>query len=243
MAVTSEGLTLTEQQRKAQAAITVRLITQMKLLWPLLDLTDLDRTSPLWLSFVQQLLLDSHAESVAVAREYLRQFRIAEVGTTIAVFDKIRVALDPAATTAMRVTGPVKVKQSMTAGLSLSQAGRLAFSETARTAQLLVLNGGRQMIETGIRRDRRTIGYQRVTDGNPCYFCAMLASRGPVYRKDSFANAKVHIGCGCSLEPVYSRDTNWLKRSEEYAAVYAGVTPGANQTVVAAFRAAYDAQR
>jgi len=243
MAVTTEGTTLTEQQRRAQAGVTRRLIAQMKLLWPLLDLTDLDRTSTLWLSFVQQLLLDSHAESVAVAREYLREFRIAELGTTIALFDKINVGLDPTATTAMRVTGPVKVKQSMTAGLSLSQAGRLAFNETARTAQMLVLNGGRQMIESGIRRDRRALGYQRVTDGNPCYFCAMLASRGPVYRKDSFANAKVHIGCGCTLEPVYSRDTQWLARSEEYAAIYANVEPGSNQTVVAAFRAAYNAQR
>lgn len=44
------------------------------------------------------------------------------------------------------------------------------------------LMGGRDLLEETARADRAVVGWARVTDGDPCHFCALLASRGAVYR-------------------------------------------------------------
>jgi hypothetical protein len=76
-----------------------------------------------------------------------------------------------------------------------------------------VQNGGRQTLYDGIQEDPVALGYIRVTRQDPCYFCAMLASRGIVFGQDSFDEsdprftgegaAKVHDWCHCTLKPVY----------------------------------------
>jgi hypothetical protein len=242
VASTVAAARLTEQQRRDQVRVAKELIVSLRARWVLLNPADLDGSTATWLAFAVARLDAAHSESARIALAYLQGFRRLEVGAPLTAFEKITVPLRrPEA--ALYFTGPVKIKQGMTAGLTLVQASSRAFKELSRTAQMLALNGGRDTIKAGIRRDRKALGYQRVTDGSPCYFCALLASRGPVYRKDSFANARVHIGCGCTLEPVYSHDTEWVGRSREYAEIYANVSPGANQTVVAAFRQTYDSQR
>lgn len=242
MAVTAAGATLTQEQRRQQVRLARELIASLRATWSLLNVARIDETTATWLAFAIAELERRHTESSRIALAYLQAFRGAEIGTGLPSLDTIEVRLRRAEA-ALYFSGPVKIKQGIAAGKTPAVAATSAFNLMARTAQMLALDGGRDTIRAGIRRDRRVIGYQRVTDGNPCYFCAMLASRGPVYRKDSFGNAKVHIGCGCSLEPVYSRDTQWVGQAREYADIYANVTPGANQTVVAAFRQAYDAQR
>ena len=80
----------------------------------------------------------------------------------------------------------------------------------------LVSDGGRapllREVSTG---GHGAVGYARVVDADPCLFCAMLASRGAVYRSDAFSESnglfsgdgafKVHDGCQCTLEPVYGK--------------------------------------
>ena len=66
------------------------------------------------------------------------------------------------------------------------------------------------------------IGYARVLTGSEnCSFCAMLASRGPVYRSEKTAGERsspivdpvtelsitaYHIGCDCQVIPVFDKD-------------------------------------
>jgi hypothetical protein len=91
------------------------------------------------------------------------------------------------------------------------------------------INGSRGVTDNVVQRDKKILGYARVTDSHPCYFCALLASRGTVYSKDSFiesdpkftANpngakhlpdgfldiAKVHNNCKCTLRPVYTKSS------------------------------------
>lgn len=79
-----------------------------------------------------------------------------------------------------------------------------------------VADGGRAPLVAEVRTGNRgAVGYARVVDADPCPFCAMLASRGAVYRSDAFEGSsalfqgdnqfKVHDGCECTLEPVYGR--------------------------------------
>lgn len=57
----------------------------------------------------------------------------------------------------------------------------------AAHAERMVQNGGRHAEEAVARADRRVIGFVRVhypeNDPHPCSFCAMLISRGVVYKK------------------------------------------------------------
>lgn len=68
-----------------------------------------------------------------------------------------------------------------------------------------VRDGGRLTTLAAVREDKAATGYVRVTSGACCSFCAMLASRGPVYTDDSFVESdprfigagkvKVHDSC------------------------------------------------
>lgn len=68
------------------------------------------------------------------------------------------------------------------------------------------------------RRDPRAIGWRRVSDGDPCAFCAMLVSRGPAYTSGRKAllrasdGHKYHPHCGCTIEPVYG---DWKPSRQE----------------------------
>jgi len=86
-----------------------------------------------------------------------------------------------------------------------------------------VADAGRDTIkDIATNQDSQALGWVRVTQPRCCYFCAMLASRGPVYGEGSFGNsnkwfdgdgpAKVHDSCNCSLALVYS-DRAWPSRS------------------------------
>lgn len=51
------------------------------------------------------------------------------------------------------------------------------------------MNGGRSVTNQVVQLDRKIIGFARVTDNDPCAFCALLASRGAVYGRGAFARS------------------------------------------------------
>jgi hypothetical protein len=86
-----------------------------------------------------------------------------------------------------------------------------------------VADAGRDTVkDIAFKQDGEALGYVRITKARCCAFCAMLATRGPVYSEDSFGHsnswfdgdgpAKVHDSCNCSLALVYS-DAAWPTRS------------------------------
>jgi len=129
---------------------------------------------------------------------------------------------------------------------------RVIQAATAKAAVTQVRNGGRDTVDTVLRRDRSVVGYVRVTSGKPCYFCAMLASRGPVYSNDSFVasnprffgpcNVKVHDGCNCMLRPLYSeRNENYIEQHRLYDRIYRSVPQQrSGKRQINAFRIAYN---
>lgn len=115
----------------------------------------------------------------------------------------------------------------------------------------LVNDAGHQKIEDNARADRLALGWTRTTKPGCCFFCAMLASRGYVYKEDSFAESdprftgpgshKVHDNCGCGLRPFYGGNDPLPDRTEEFeqlwineAARYSG------SDAINAFRRAYE---
>jgi hypothetical protein len=91
------------------------------------------------------------------------------------------------------------------------EARRQAGAQQAAAAERIAMNGGRSTVWNHMQRDRRAIGYIRLSrTGTPCGWCAMLISRGPVYRSQNsaeFADGdKYHDNCHCYAEPVFTRE-------------------------------------
>lgn len=113
--------------------------------------------------------------------------------------------------------------------------------------------GGRETIHRAAEDDPVALGFVRVTDGDPCHFCAMLASRGLRYRafkEDSFdlsnrrfngdGDAKVHDKCGCSLKPVYTDNDPLVKATEKYADLWSRWGAGGGRDAALRFRRGYE---
>ncbi|MEX1655523.1 hypothetical protein ABZ960_20440 [Streptomyces pseudovenezuelae] len=91
------------------------------------------------------------------------------------------------------------------------EAHQQAGARQAAAAERIAMNGGRSAVWNHMSRDRRVLGYIRLSrSGTPCGWCAMLISRGPVYRSQSsaeFADGdKYHDNCHCYAEPVFTRE-------------------------------------
>jgi hypothetical protein len=77
------------------------------------------------------------------------------------------------------------------------------FVRAAGALTKLVLAGGRMTLLRSVEADPRTIGWGRVTSGDPCAFCRMLAGRGPAYGSKRSADFEAHDSCACTAEPSY----------------------------------------
>lgn len=223
MALTAEGRALTEAHRRAQIALAARTERVSRSLWNRLDVSDLDRSERIWLPAQVALLRSSFDESQEMAERYVSDYRRAEADGPTGPF--VSPAFPAAAMAAtMRVHGPLKVKAYIGKGASGSGAHAKAFSPFAGMVRRQTLMGGRMAIDATTGADQKAIGWRRVTDGNPCTFCAMLASRGPVYQK-STAEGDVlrpargggekllyHAHCGCTAEIVYGE---WIPNDRE----------------------------
>lgn len=163
-------------------------------------------------------------------------------------------AREEATVTSLMVTGPVRVRQRIERGQEAPQALEVAGVEVAGAASRQALYGGRKAMLELVRADKAALGYIRVTDFQPCAFCAMLASRGPVYKSDSFTESdprfegagkqKVHDHCGCTIESVYSVRTGWPGRGKEFQTLWYEATTrrSSPEQMRRDFRRAYEAQ-
>lgn len=217
MASTADGRALTEQHKAQQLRLAMAASIEARALWTRLDPEDLDGSMPYWLASSTAVVNRRVRESQAVASSYLTEFRSVEIGSPG------RVVLGEGASTALalRVAGPIRVKQLIAGGMDRFDAFTRAFTKFEGIVQRQVLMGGRVTVARTAQADRRAVGWRRVTDGNPCAFCAMLAARGPQYRDAAAADGlKYHAHCGCSAEPAYSNVWEPTADEERYVQAY-----------------------
>lgn len=224
-------------------------------LWPLIDLDKLDETAAEWIGYVTDLILLWRGQSVNRALAYYDEFRRAEIGQPLANRGNYRslVTVEPAAIkTSLLVTGPIGVKSRIGKGINPQVAKAKALVDVTGAASRHVLEGGRRLITEAVVKDPVALGFIRVTDDDPCAFCAMLASRGPVYSEDTATRTtarskkrgpgkEYHDHCGCGAEAVFSTDTQWPGRAREFEQLWKDHGKGRN--AFNAFRNAYEAQR
>lgn len=118
------------------------------------------------------------------------------------------------------------------------EAHRKSGARQAADASRLVKNGARSTIWSQIDRDKRALGYIRLSrTGTPCAWCAMLISRGPVYKSQKSAATsiygdgdKYHDNCNCYAEPVWSLEqynsSSRYELNRKYKQLWPQVTKG-----------------
>lgn len=238
MAATALGRRLTQVHRSAQLTLRAAVIRDLLLLWRSFDPADPDS----YAEFAQLagiLIRLRYADSVGLASAYYRQFLQAE-GIASRVLPLPAPPLDDAQiNAALFATGFAGTRRALRLGFPVRAARDQGFVLASGAASRLVLNGGRDTITGTVATDGLVTGWQRVTSGDPCAFCAMLASRGPVYR-ESTVGFSAHDHCSCYPEPFH-HDSEWPAANQQFRNLWNETTRGlGGRDAVNAFRAAIE---
>ena len=152
--------------------------------------------------------------------------------------------IDPHVVRSIHSSGPAYLKHLAKRGETEGPAKLKALVTVSGTSSRHVLNGGRDALDELIQADDAAVGWARVTDGDPCAFCAMLASRGAVYKSAMTAGFKAHDHCACTAEPVYDAFADLPGRAQEFQDLWYSATKGfSGKDAINAFRRAYEKQR
>jgi hypothetical protein len=252
----ADRLTRSHQVSQARKAAEL-LVLAMRFWRSSMRVDNIDLGVRSWLGSTIAAVLEYRRRSADMAAAYYQAFRVLETRDLVAV-PPIVLAREISAEqlrTSLVVTGVASFKEAMRKQPltpeqqqeALDVAGRRQAAAAIRHA----LNGGRETIDRTVQQDRRALGYARVTRETPCYFCAMLASRGPVFKASSFdesdprfvgiGDVKVHDSCSCALEPWFSEGAEWPGRAREFDQLWGSSTKGkSGNEAVKAFRKAYE---
>jgi hypothetical protein len=248
----AEVVAAAEAARSVQLRIRAQLMQDVTKLWPALDAKRISETWPGWIRAMLLLTKSYQGQSSAAAGA---SYRLAREHATQSPAPLRLVKIAPAPDEewvhkAFGYAGPGMLSRDT------ARPGT-ALSTTLGTATRIVLDGGRTTTVDTAMADPVAVGWYRVTDGNPCAFCALLASRGIVFKQHSFDaadtrftgsemadSAKVHNHCGCILAPAFSRQQTLPAINAEANKVYRAATKGARTgTQLAEFRKAWDTRK
>ncbi len=216
MAKTDAGAFLTEQHRRRQLALRNATVQELAVLWPAWSV-DNPGSFDTFAQAATTLTVSRRRESAGIAGGYYEAFRTAEGAEGRAA---LRLAEDlerRQLTAYLRASGLGSTVRALKSGRSFTQARDVGFVELSGAVSLQVLNGARDTLTGSTRADSQARGWQRVTAGDPCPFCVMLAGRGPVYKSNT-SGFQAHKHCSCTAEPVYG--TGWRPENREHKQTY-----------------------
>ncbi len=229
----------------------MRVVSEVLTVWQAVDplrLAALDWSSPI-LAALGRL----RSESRDLATTYYQTLRRAEAPTGPRLPREAFADEDDRwrerALTSLRVTGTRAIARLVGAGLDPARALDQTGPGVAAASVRHTLAAGRSRVERATAADPAARGWLRVTDGDPCWWCAMLASRGAVYLSRESAStrggteAEYHDGCGCQPEPFFHAPV-LPDTTREFGALWADSTQGlSGKDARLAFRRAYEARR
>lgn len=191
---------LAQSHRSGQVEIAAEVTARALQAFSALDLDALDQSFPGWRDLVRQIVNEGRNKSAILARSYVDLAKKAELGRdakalvtldTVVSFDQL--------TGQLIIAGPAGIKRALRRGVSINEAATVARAKSAAMAESLALDGGRNTILS----DKQLVYWQRVCSGKPCAFCAMLASRGPIYKTKAKAAFHPHPDCRCMPMPTF----------------------------------------
>ena len=192
---------LTEQYRQTQLQIRAQALRDFTTLWPIWKG---DENSFSELVSAALLLVKVYRRiSAAAAAAYYEAFRSAAEAAGVPATVLSADVPDAAVTTSLYITGRDALRKALAAGQSPEAARSTTLVRASGAVTRHIIDGGRQTILDSVAADKEAIGWARVTDGDPCYFCLTLASRGAVYKSEETASFEAHDHCACIAMPVF----------------------------------------
>ena len=231
MATTAEGERLVQAHRLLLLRLGADVARDVRAAMRMLDLEDIRDSWPALEAVLVSITERERRRAAGVASAVYARHRVAEgvVGSFVPRppnpldIDQLRINL--------RVVGPG------TAGNLVRQARPDAMEITSTKVigevQRNVQNGSREVISNSVVADQQAVGWIRRLGSNPCGFCTMLASRGPVYKSRDTARSvgtdretgqaifsenindfAAHQHCYCTVEPVYDANAPWPEENQ-----------------------------
>ena len=188
--------TRAESSQASQALIAAEAARLAAKIWPNIDVHDLRASIP-------QIRLTTAAA--------IRRYAPAAVTDALRFYRRERAAAGIAGSPRFQLPKQAPLEQI---GKSVNWAAQPLWGESdLQTAEKrlesvverLVLNAGRDAIVAAVEQDREAKAWARVPEPDACYFCAVLATRGAVYKTAHAAgdDNAYHDHCRCHVEPVF----------------------------------------
>lgn len=197
------GVALVAAHRVVQARVLARVSAALPPLWAGVDPEDMRGTLDPWLAGAAPWVLEGWLLSTQAASRFYSSLRVVEGFGELTpprppppTAEALRGALVSAAVRGVRSPNAVTPAERKASGL-VRVTGQVVS---------LVASGGRDTVLGGVAADPAAVGYQRVTDGDPCAFCRMIASRGIVRYSAESAGFQAHPHCGCTAAPAFAGD-------------------------------------
>lgn len=211
MAITDEGAELTRRHRRQQLGIRADALRDFNEVWLTWDFGDPDSYDRM-VTASSAVVAERNRESSEAAVRYLRGFHVVEGQPgqpDVVVADRpsreqVRQSMD--------ASGRAGVMRAVAAGFSPQAAAQAGQVRAAGTVGRLTMRGQQDTLVASARRNNAK--WQRVASADACAFCAMTASRGPVYSEQT-AHFNSHDHCACSVELAY-RGSRMPDTSQRY---------------------------
>lgn len=229
MARTREGALLTERHRLLQVRLRAATLRDLLTLWGMVRPDDLQGTiGPFAKAGAIMVRAGRRASGAAAARYYAEFRRIEGVRgtTTVTPAASLEPGVGEGLLLGAGISGIVNARRR---GATVEAATRNGFVKVGGSAAGLVLGGGRETLLDAISSDRQALGFQRVTSGNTCAFCAMVASQGVVFKDEAGADFQAHDHCGCTAEPAFE-GSDLLPQNAKFRQDWDDVTQGLSGT-------------
>lgn len=223
MATTVEGRRLTERDRRQQYAIRARVMRDVKALWRLVDPTDLAGTIGPFTRGADALIRAGYVDSAEQAYAYYLEFREAE-GARARPAPRVVPPAESDPGVEVRKAGLSGIINARRTGATLARAGANGLVKVLATAGMLVLDGGRATLIRATQADPDAKGWRRNPSSGACYFCLMLASRGPQFKSRKSAGFEAHGNCACTAEVMFADDDSHADLEMEWQDVTAGLS-------------------
>ena len=223
--------------------------------WSLVDLHNLSGTLPTYQKTIAGLVLKFGRMSAVVAANFYRDERTAAgvagrflpKPATPAGLDQVNTAVSWAT---KGLWSPPKASAAATdasqavSGPSLELPGHVKNAQTLvkGVAQKMVVDTGRNTLIEAIQADTKARGWAREARPGACHFCALLSTRGAVYRSEETASFEAHDHCHCVPVPVFSAHYEPPAYVRQWNQIYTDHASG-QPNPINAFRVALAAHR
>lgn len=221
-------------------AVRKDVIRSLVPLFSTLDEAELNRSFPGYERKAVEVIREGEVKASRLAVQFYAEHRAHEHARGDAPRLPAKLASPEQLRTNLFVTGPVEVKRALAQGASMDEAMKRGQAATSGAGSRIAANAGRYQVEDLALADPSATGWQRVIQSrHPCAFCAMLASRGAVYKGGRYPpRSKYHYHCSCVVVPLF-KGSKKHQQAQFYAAMWQEATKGKRgKDAVNAFRKA-----